>query len=69
MQSNADSNDEAMEEDATRKRRRLLVERGAPVKLMRVGEEMGLDEGIGEVCASDSDYNQSDDMWLSELEE
>jgi hypothetical protein len=69
VQSNADSNDEAMEEDATRKRRRLLVELGAPVKRMRVGEEGGLDEGVGEVCASDSDYNQSDDMGLSELEE
>jgi hypothetical protein len=37
---------------------------------MRVGEEGGLDDGVGEVCASDSDYtgNQSD-MGLSEFEE
>jgi hypothetical protein len=58
-----------MVEDATRKRRRLFVELGAPVKRMRAGEEGGLDDGVGEVCASDSDYNQSDDMRLSEFEE
>jgi hypothetical protein len=35
---------------------------------MRVGEEVGLDDGVGEVCGSGSDYNQSD-MGLSEFEE
>ena len=44
------------------------MELGAPVKRMRVGEEGGLDDGVGEVRSSDSDYNQSD-MGLSEFEE